>query len=145
MGPHLNPLVHIAFRYFSFFLCYLPRFSFQFNWMNNERNLLFCTVPDFSSRCWWSASRYFINPSKVPDSNWPWVFFKDSNSSSVLGTALRYLTPFNIRPRGWPKIREAESLAFFGWPKIKGAEIFPKPLYNSKQKRKKWFIEGCRK
>ena len=32
--------------------------------------------------------------------------------------------------------RGRKSLAFFGWPKIKGAENFPKPLYNSKQKRK---------
>ena len=63
-------------------------------------------------------------------------------------TFFSYLTPFNFRSplifdRGWPKIRGAEnkrgrkSLAFFGWPKIKGAKIFPKPLFNSKEKRKK--------
>ena len=62
-----------------------------------------------------------------------------------------YLTPFNFRPplifgRRWPKIRGAEKvLLFFGWPKIKGVEIFPKPLYNSKQKRKKKILEGGRK
>ena len=38
-----------------------------------------------------------------------------------------------------------KGLAFFGWEKIKGAEIFPKPLYNSKHKRKKLFIEAGRK
>ena len=39
-----------------------------------------------------------------------------------------YLTPFNFRT---PLIFGR------GWPKMKGAEIFPKPLYNIKQKRKK--------
>ena len=33
--------------------------------------------------------------------------------------------------------RGRKSLAFFGWPKIK-AKIFPKHLYNRKQKRKKF-------
>ena len=56
-----------------------------------------------------------------------WRKIKHHLSTIPSLTSLSYLTPFNFRP---PLIFGR------GWPKIRGTEIFPKPLYNIKQKRK---------
>ena len=55
------------------------------------------------------------------------IFSSIQSLSFSLPYSLHFSALFNFRP----------SCFFFGWPKIKGAEIFPKPLFNSKQKRKK--------
>ena len=64
----------------------------------------------------------------------------------ILSTLLPLIFgPFNFRPGVAENKRGQERLAFFWVAENKAAEIFLKPLYNSKQKRKKIIFEGGRK